>query len=626
MSSSQRECLRTASWLVVLVLALGLISMASCGLKQDAGAREASPPRLVGKATISIEVVATPSATRDEPRFANPLDEPTATAKVEATSPASREEASSVESLEGQTARIEIDAASRVGLVNKLLFGGYVIAAGSGNGILDSDHHFDPEALEMIKDLKPSILRLGGQPIFEDGIGDPSARPPARCGWEDWHTHEYGVDEHMALLEAIGAEGQAMFSVAYPYALGDSTDPNSCVISSTSTSLSQMVKRASARVAYVNGDPADTMPIGVDEDGFDWQTVGHWAQQRVLNGHPEPYGVKYWDIGYESYDALDPVSAKEYGRVYTVFQSAMKRIDPGIIVAASALPEDYGDSVWNDPLLSVIGSRVDALTLHVHYPNKVYDANSMAAIVAGATQVERDLARVRRLVTTKTNRGDEIGLIVNGMRVSYDFAYEDAIPLPWNTLLVGVCEADMLGVLVENSRAYGLELAIQHWLHGAAPACAIHLDWKTGERYKRPSYYALQMWTRHFGDVLVRNGVTCHTFSVPMAYGNVGPLYRVPYLAAHTSIAGDKLYLLVINRHLADDMATTIHIDGFVPQSKATAYTLNGPRAESTDESGNHDTVVIVSSDISDASGDFTYVFPAHSVTSIELQGMPKGH
>jgi len=134
------------------------------------------------------------------------------------------------------------------------------------------------------------------------------------------------------------------------------------------------------------------------------------------------------------------------------------------------------------------------------------------------------------------------------------------------------------------------------------------------------------MWTRHFGDVLVRNDVTCDTFDVPLTYGNVGPLSGIPYLAAHTSIAGDKLYLLVINRHLADDIETAIHIDGFVPQPRATVYTLNGPSADSTNETGDHQTVTIVTSDISDASGDFTYAFPAHSVTTIELQGMPKGH
>jgi hypothetical protein len=304
----------------------------------------------------------------------------------------------------------------------------------------------------------------------------------------------------------------------------------------------------------------------------------------------------------------------------------MKQVDPSIVVGASAGLGPYAQTSWNAPLLSVIGPYVDALVLHAFYPNKIYHREFKLSAMAAATQASHDLAKVRELLVTETYRASEISLILSGTAMSFDFAYEGKIPAPWNTLLVGLCDADLLGALVENSEAYGLELAIRHWLHGQAPPCDIYFDWDTGERYKRPGYYALQMWTSHFGDVLVRNRVASDSFDVPATYGNVGPLYDIPYLAAHSSIAGNKLYLLVINRHLTDDMPTAIHIDGFIPQPEAAVYTLNGPELESTNEHGNHDTVVIVRSGFSQASNDFTYVFPAHSVTAIELQQTGKGH
>ena len=604
---------------MVLALVISLLSILSCEVPQaDTG------DEVLARPGTSVPLVATTSG--DEASATSPVEDASPSVDPVATLTTSEVETSAAHQPQTVRARIDIDVGERVGPVNELLFGNSVIAAGRGNGILDLDRRFNAQALQMIRELKPSILRFAGQPIFEDGIGDPRARPPARCGWEYWRTYEYGVDEHMALLEAIGAEGQAMFSIAYPYGLEDSADPASCVISSTSTSLGQVVRRAMAWVAYVNGDPADTTLIGLDDHGFDWQTVGHWAQQRVYNGHPEPYGVKYWDIGNESYNASRPVTPEEYGQVYAVFQSAMKRVDPSIVVGASAGLGPYAQTSWNAPLLSVIGPYVDALVLYAFYPNKIYHREFKLSAMAAATQASHDLAQVRRLLDTNTSRSREISLILGGMGISYDFAYEDTIPAPWNTLLVGLYDADLLGVLVENSEAYGLELGIRHWLHGEAPPCDIHFDWDTGERYKRQGYYALQMWTSHFGDVLVRNRVASDSFDVPATYGNVGPLYDVPCLAAHSSIAGDKLYLLVINRHLTDDMPTAIHIDGFIPQPEAAVYTLNGPELESTNEHGNHDTVVIVSSGFSQASNDFTYVFPAHSVTAIELQQTGKGH
>ena len=522
-------------------------------------------------------------------------------------------------------ASIEIDATHPLGPVNELLFGNQVNAVGRGNAILDANYQFNPEALQMIKDLQPSILRFGGQPIFEDGIGEPESRPPARCGWKDsctgeseyWHTYEYGIDEHMALLEAIGAESQALISIGYPDALENSADPDSCVISSINSNLSQMVRRAMAWVAYTNGDPADTTLIGVDDHGFDWRTVGYWAQQRVSNGHPEPYGVKYWEIGNEVY--WYDVSPEKYGQDYIVFQDAMKQVDSSIVVGASVRLEPYAYPIWNIPLLSVIGPYVDALVLHPYYPNRAYDPILQPAVMVAATQADDDLARFRQLLSTTTDRADEISLILGNMGIDYGYCCETTIFIPWNMLLVGVYDADLMGMLVEKSADYRLELGIQNRLHGASFTCDIHFDWYTEERYKRPDYYALQMWTNHFGDVLVQNTVTCDTFDVPQTYGNVGPLYDIPYLAAHTSIAGDKLYLLVINRHLTDDIATAVHIKGFIPQPHAAVYTLNGPGVESTNEYGSHDSVVITTSSISDASHDFTYVFPAHSVTVIEL-------
>lgn len=584
--------------------------------------KRSAPQGSVDEAKASTEAAPIPSATGEEAAPTYPSQEPSTSVEVEATAPAGSEEASPANTREVWRARIDIDAANRVGQVNKLLFGSYVIASGAGNGIVSLDHQFDPEALQMIRELRPSILRFGGQPIFEDGIGDLQGRPSARCGWEDWHTYEYGVDEHMALLPAIGAEGQAMFSIAYPYALDDSGNPASCVISSTSPSLSQMVRRATAWVAYMNGDPADTTLIGVDDQGFDWRTVGHWARQRANNGHPEPYGVEYWDIGCERCFGPGDITPEEYGQDYIAFRNAMKEVDPHIVVGASALLGPHGDSVWNTRLLSVFGPQVDALVLQAFYPNEIYDPGMRPAVMAAATQADHDLLRLRQLLTATVDRADEIGLILRSVGIGYDHRYEETIPIPWNMLLVGLYDADLMGVLVARSADYQLELGIQHWLHGAAPACAIHFDRQARTRYKRPSYYALQMWTNHFGDVLLRNEVTCDTFDVPVAYGNVGPLYDIPYLAAHTSVAEDRLYLLVINRHLTDDIVTVIHIDGFIPHATASVHTLNGPEVESTNEEGEHDTVGIVSSHISDASGDFTYVFPAHSVTAIEFQKM----
>lgn len=528
-------------------------------------------------------------------------------------------EASQSDSQETE-ATILVDVAETLGPVNRLLFGSSVLDVARGNGLMDGDYQFDPIALSLVRDLRPGLLRLGWRAIFEDAIGPQSLRHGPRCGWPDWATNEYGIDEHLALLEVIGAPGQAVVLVGYPIALVDSTDPDSCISEGKQSNLSQMVKRAMAWVAYANGDPADSTIIGVDDHGYDWGTVGEWAQKRVNNGHPEPYGIKYWEIGNEVYLRRDrPSSPEEYASEYIAFRNAMHLVDPTIIVSANARYEERFDSTWNEPLLAALDGNLDALTLHMYYPvvsGDAYGPTHDLALMAASSQADRDLARIRQLIASHVSQPDRVALLLGENGVHYGIE-EDAVA--WNRMIVGVYDADMLGLYVQRSSSYHLDLAIQHWLHGQSATADIHYTWATDERYRRPDYYALQMWTQHFGDMLINNTVNSATFDMPEQYGRVGPLYDIPYLAAHTSIAGDKLYLLVINRHLTDDITTHIDIRGFQPRPVADVYTLNGPSVYATNEFGDHDTVVITHTEISDAGADFTYVFPAHSVTAIEL-------
>ncbi|HVR21574.1 MAG TPA: hypothetical protein VMS65_17790, partial [Polyangiaceae bacterium] len=55
-------------------------------------------------------------------------------------------------------------------------------------------------------------------------------------------------------------------------------------------------KEAASWVAYANGDPADERVIGVDGDGNDWMTVGHWASLRASQPLSEDDGFNHLRI------------------------------------------------------------------------------------------------------------------------------------------------------------------------------------------------------------------------------------------------------------------------------------------------------------------------------------------
>jgi hypothetical protein len=74
-------------------------------------------------------------------------------------------------------------------------------------------------------------------------------------------------------------------------------------------------EEAAAWVAYANALPSNTTVIGVDSTGRNWGTAGDWARLRAsapltpdpdrMNilriSHPDPVGVKYWELGNEIY-------------------------------------------------------------------------------------------------------------------------------------------------------------------------------------------------------------------------------------------------------------------------------------------------------------------------------------
>src|SRR5262245_13868438 len=227
-------------------------------------------------------------------------------------------------------------------------------------------------------------------------------RPGQRQGQPDWFSHQYGIDEHMKLAESLGAE--TVMTVNY----GSGVDPTGGV--SSAVSLSQRVKRAAAWVAYLNGSPTDTRPLGTDDEGTEWQTVGYWAQKRAARGHAVPYRVHFWEIGNEVFGSWETgyTTARQYAADFTVFASAMKDVDPSVEIGAVGLSEPHGrgdaDVVdeWNATVVSLASNGLDFLALHPYYPsaskaqaqNSYSSAAWFTAVMAAARQVAVDFQEV----------------------------------------------------------------------------------------------------------------------------------------------------------------------------------------------------------------------------------------
>jgi|SRR5579862_2475818 len=190
----------------------------------------------------------------------------------------------------------------------------------------------------------------------------------ATCGsgWESWAARP---TDFINFIRAVGKDGDQVI-----YTMNVNVTAN----------------EAAAAVAFFNAQPSDTTPIGVDLHGTDWHTAGYWAQLRSDHGNPQPLGIKYWEFGNEVYGGLPSTggnscvpwgwedswtcdgteyvngagSGSSRHQGYLEFHTAMRAIDPGVLLGAVGTedPADYGN--WGNDVLAAGGAVMDFYIVH----------------------------------------------------------------------------------------------------------------------------------------------------------------------------------------------------------------------------------------------------------------------
>ena len=172
----------------------------------------------------------------------------------------------------------------------------------------DNIDGFRPDTVALLRQLHSGFWRLPGGNFLSDwswynGVGPRDKRQPAYdYAWNAMQSNDVGLDEFMTLCRLIGVEPYITVNAGF----GDAHS-------------------AGEEVEYMNG-PVTT----------------RLGAERAHNGHPAPYGVKYWDIGNEPYGAwqLGRTDLKYYVLKHNEFATAMRRADPSIVLLASGnMPE-----------------------------------------------------------------------------------------------------------------------------------------------------------------------------------------------------------------------------------------------------------------------------------------------
>jgi len=384
----------------------------------------------------------------------------------------------------GEKANIVIDAASVIGNVQPGVFGQNIEAADqfgtytkvhqygparTGSGVWNPESRaFVPEAIEISKNVGMKMLRYPGGCLthnfnWKDAVGKPEDRP----------NYSFGIDEYIAFCKKTGAE------------------PLMNVSAYTGTP-----QDAAELVEYLNA-PADA--------------AHPWAQKRALWGHPEPYSVRYFEMGNESDHGNHAVgqvipykkyTAKQYAQWFNTCARLMRAVDPTIKIGGLMGTGTGPDDPWNKIVLEGLKDSADFIVVHTYaigvwaqsYVDNVPQDRMMRASMAASGHLEIVLKKYRSKIRQYT--GKDIPLAIT----EYNAAFVQDNPVPYRfSLGAALFSADYIRVLLQPDSNV---LMANYWqIYNGYWGMVRKTKDDSGKEIwkKRPAYYLFRLWGQHFG-------------------------------------------------------------------------------------------------------------------------------
>jgi hypothetical protein len=349
-----------------------------------------------------------------------------------------------------------------------------------------------------------------------------------------------------------------------------------------------------------------------------------WVLNANVTNH---YGIKYWEVGNECYgtwetDSNTPAwSAHTYAMRFAGYYALMKAADPTIKIGAVAVAgEDTSSNYttypatnaftgkvhygWTPVMLSTLkslGVTPDFLIYH-YYPEYSPQGDSDQLVLQVSSQLAGDAASLRYMLS------NYLGATATNTELCITENNGETDGRQSTSLVNALYVADTMGIVMKTEfNAYTFWDLRNSQDTGGNYDSTLY-GWRTvgdnGCMYDQsscyPSYYGLSMM-----QYLARPGST--TLSASSSY---------PLLTPYAARAADgSLRLLVINKDVNAVFTGQINLANFVPSSSATVYFYGQPQDNAARSNLDLSAQQIAVTNYSPVSNQFTYAFPALSLT-----------
>jgi alpha-N-arabinofuranosidase len=380
------------------------------------------------------------------------------------------------------------------------------------------------EAVASTRELNAGIMRFPGGCFadcyhWEDGIGPRDERPTKRNEhWKGNEENNFGTDEFIKFCKNVGCQ------------------PMICINFGSGTP-----EEAANWVEYCNGS-----------------TDAFYGALRAENGNPEPYNVKYWDIGNEMFAdwEIGHCTADEFVKKYIEFYDAMKAKDNSIEIVACGGNGNELSQEWNRTLLNNAKGKVDHIALHCYAPqigNIAMKNEKLFYGTVGAVQkYEQLIERTRHSIAECAEDPDNVNIAVTEWNTMFNnYSYRE------HTLEAAIFNAGMLNLFIRNSDVIKI-CNYSDLVNGWQGGC-IRCD--RGAVYVTPSYYAIKL----FSDSRAKQAVKVEWESEKYNIDNVGHvkgINNVKYVDVSACLGENELIVFIVNRHLENSAVINLDVMG----------------------------------------------------------------
>ena len=222
---------------------------------------------------------------------------------------------------------------------------------GAEVAILPGMRRLHPGAKRLISEMQIPVARFpGGTDVdyvdwqdMVDSVPGRSAERPLTVGHTgNKVTNRFGYDEFLRLSEELGM--QSIVVVNFRDGLLGERGPE------------EGARHAARLAAYCNATVDADLP---DE-------LAAWPRLRAKNRHPAPYGVKYFQIGNETWAFLKEASRERYISTLERYIDEIRGVDPGVKIIVDGQPADLAAQ-----LHSRLGERIDYFAVHHYQPWRI---------------------------------------------------------------------------------------------------------------------------------------------------------------------------------------------------------------------------------------------------------------